>query len=235
MGHDGSRGKERPLHEGHRQHLRHLFLQEDLDSFPEHMVLELLLFYAIPRRDVNELAHTLINYFGSLSGVFDAPYEDLVRLPGMGPQAATLLKLMPSLFRRYQMSRASFDSCLNTLEKAGAYLLPRFTGLKYETIYLLCLDAKCKVLCCRKLFEGTVNAAQIQVRRVVETALSLNASSVIIAHNHLSGVALPSPEDEVTTMALHKALAAVDVCLADHIIVAESDYVSMAQSGYFMP
>ena len=234
MNHE-NRATEKPHHQGHRERLRHLFLQEDLDSFPEHMVLELLLFYAIPRRDINELAHALINHFGSLSGVFDAPYDSLVRIPGMGQQAATLLKLMPSLFRRYQMARISLDACLNTLEKAGDYLLPRFAGLKYETIYLLCLDAKCKVLCCRKLFEGSVNAAQIQVRRVVETALSLNASSVIIAHNHLSGVALPSPEDEVTTMTLYKALAAVDVCLADHIIVAENDYVSMAQSGYFMP
>lgn len=219
------------LHAGHRERLRGRFLSEGLDGFAEHNVLELLLFYAVPQRDTNLLAHKLIEKFGSLAGVLDAPAEELCQVDGVGRNMAVLLTMMPQLFRRYKLSGLSTGQPLNTIEKAGAYLLPRFIGLRNEVVYLLCLDAKCKPLCCRQLFEGTVNIAQINTRKVVETALSMNASSVILAHNHLSGVALPSQEDEMTTLRVAAALDAVGVALADHIIVADDDFVSLAQSG----
>ena len=218
-------------HEGHRKRLRERFLSEGLDGFAEHNVLELLLFYALPQGDTNELAHQLIDRFGSLAGVLDASPTDLCQVGHVGMYTASLLSLMPSLFRRYKLSGISRDDCLNTTEKAGEYLLPLFTGLKNEVVYLVCLDAKCKPLCCRMLFEGTVNVAQINTRKTVELALTFNASSVILAHNHLSGVALPSAEDEATTLHVQTALEAVGVKLADHIIVADEDFVSLAQSG----
>ncbi len=219
------------LHTGHRERLKERFLSEGLDGFAEHNVLELLLFYALPQRDTNPLAHRLIEAFGSLAGVFDAAHGDLCRVEGVGANTATLLTLLPALFRRYKLSGARHEACLDTVEKAGDYLLPRFIGLKNEVVYLICLDAKCKPLCCRQLFEGTVNVAQINTRKVVELALLFNATSVILAHNHLSGIALPSPEDEATTLRMKMALEAVGVVLADHIIVADDDYVSLAQSG----
>ncbi len=218
-------------HTGHRERLRERFLAEGLDGFAEHNVLELLLFYALPHRDVNPLAHRLIEQFGSLSGVLDADVDELCRVHGLSRHSAALLKLMPDLLRRYQISRTATDTCLDTIEKAGAYLMPHFLGRRNEVVMLLCLDAKCRALCCRLLFEGTVNIALINVRRVVETALSFGATSVILAHNHLSGVALPSPEDEATTLKMQSALSAVGVRLADHIIVADEDFVSLAQSG----
>ncbi|MDR1158912.1 MAG: DNA repair protein RadC [Oscillospiraceae bacterium] len=218
-------------HAGHRERLRGRFLSEGLDGFDEHNVLELLLFYAVPRGDVNPLAHRLIDAFGSLAGVLDAPVEALCRVEGMGVRTAALLSMMPALFRRYQISGRADGVCLDTAEKAGAYLLPRFVGRRNECVYLLCLDAKGKPVCCRQLFEGSVNAAQVGARRVVETALSVNAAGVILAHNHLSGIALPSPEDEETTRRLQGALDAVGIPLIDHIIVADEDYVSLAQSG----
>ncbi len=219
-------------HKGHRERLRERFLAEGLDNFPEHNILELLLFYALPQKDTNPIAHALLTEFGSLAGVLDAPLEELCKVSGVGQNAAVLIKLLPPFWRRYQMSRTAGDDCLDTIEKAGAYLLPRFFGLKTEQVYVLCLDAKCKLLVCKKLFEGIVNAAQIHTRRVVELALACNASSVILAHNHLSGVALPSHDDRVTTLRLKEALESVGVFLADHIIVAEEDFVSMAQSGW---
>ena len=218
-------------HAGHRQRLRERFLSEGLDHFEEHNALELLLFYALPQGDTNGLAHRLIERFGSLAGVLDAAPNDLCRVEGVGLYTATLLSLMPALFRRYRMSGAARDICLNTTEKAGEYLLPLYTGLRNEVVYLVCLDAKCKPLCCRQLFEGTVNIAQVNTRKVVELALTFNASSVILSHNHLSGVALPSDEDVATTRRVKAALEAVGVQLADHIIVADEDYVSLAQSG----
>ena len=111
-------------------------------------------------------------------------------------------------------------------------MVPRFFGRTRETVFLLCLDAKCKVLCCKEVGEGSVNAASISVRKIVETALATNATTVILAHNHPSGVALPSAEDVQTTRRVAAALNAVEVHLADHIVVAEGDYVSMVQSGY---
>ena len=110
--------------------------------------------------------------------------------------------------------------------------MPQFFGRKVETVFLLCLDAKCKVLCCREIGEGSVNAASISVRKVVETALSTGATSVVLAHNHPSGVALPSADDVQTTRRIAAALSAVEVSLIDHIVVAEGDFISMIQSGY---
>ena len=100
-------------------------------------------------------------------------------------------------------------------------------------VYLLCLDAKCKVICCRQISEGTVNSAGISVRKIVEVALAVNATSVILAHNHPSGIAVPSEEDIDTTFKVAKALKAVDVVMMDHIVVADDDYVSLAFSGLY--
>ena len=111
-------------------------------------------------------------------------------------------------------------------------MLPFFFGRKVETVFLLCLDAKCKVLCCKEIGEGSVNAAGISVRRVVETALNAGATTVVLAHNHPSGLALPSVEDIQTTRRVATALSAVEIHLADHIVVADGDYVSMVQSGH---
>ncbi len=221
------------VHAGHRERLRQRFLEHGPDSMEEHVLLELLLCYACPRIDVNPLAHTLLRQFGSLSQVLDAPIDDLKKVKGIGDNAAILLKLVPQLGRRYAISRGSTDEVLNTTAKAGKYLIPFFETERDEVVYLLCLDAKCKVLACRQLFRGSVNSTVVNIRTAVETALRYKATSVIVAHNHTSGFALPSEDDKYTTLRLRDALQAVDITLVDHIIVAEQDFVSMADSGYF--
>ncbi len=218
-------------HRGHRARLKDRFLSEGLEHFADHNTLELLLFYAIPQKDTNALAHALIAKFGSLSGVFDASYEELLKVSGVGENVATLIKLIPQMSRRYQISRQSPDMTLNTVEKAGTFLLPRFIGARVEIVLLLCLDGRKRLLSCEQVGEGTVSIAQTQTRRVVELALAHNAASVILAHNHLSGNALPSQEDQITTLKLRAALEGVGVALDDHIIVADDDFVSLAQSG----
>lgn len=219
-------------HSGHRDRLKQRFLEQGLDGFTDIQVLELLLFYAIPRRDTNVLAHALLDRFGSLSQVLEAEASELQSVPGISAHSATLLALVTQLARAYQVSCANRMEILDSLDACGAYLLPRFFGRTRETVFLLCLDAKCKVLCCKEIGEGSINSASISVRKVVETALQAKASSVVLAHNHPSGVALPSLEDQVTTKRIYAALQLVDVVLADHIVVADGDYVSMAQSGY---
>ena len=219
-------------HKGHRERLKLRFLESGLDSFTDVQALELLLFYAIPQKDTNPIAHALLERFGSLSQVLDAEVEELKKVPGISDHAATLLRLATELARFYQVDTARRTEVLTSLDACGAYLVPRFFGRKVETVFLLCLDAKCKVLCCRELGEGSVNAASISVRKVVEAALSANATTVVLAHNHPSGVALPSADDVQTTRRIAAALSAVEVQLIDHIVVAEGDFISMAQSGY---
>lgn len=218
------------MHEGHRARVKKRFLEEGLDHFSDIQALELLLFYAIPRADTNPIAHRLLEHFGSLSQVLEANPEELKKISGVGENGALLLNLIPQMGRFYMTDRASAPGVLTTLEQCAQYLMPRFFGRKLETVFLLCLDAKCKVLCCREVGEGGTNSTGISIRRVVETALGVNASSVVLAHNHPSGVALPSPEDIQTTRRVAMALQAVEIVLVDHIIVADDDYVSIAQS-----
>lgn len=220
------------VHKGHRQRLKSRFLETGLDSFTDVQALELLLFYAIPQKDTNPIAHALLDRFGSLSQVLDADVEELEKVSGISDHAATLLRLVTELGRFYQVDSAQRTEALTSLDACGAYLVPRFFGRKVETVFLLCLDAKCKVLCCREIGEGSVNAASISVRKVVEAALSSGATTVVLAHNHPSGVALPSADDVQTTRRVAAALSAVEVKLIDHIVVAEGDFISMVQSGY---
>lgn len=223
------------VHDGHRERLKERFRSEGLDGFTEVQVLELLLFYCVPRKDTNEIAHALLEKFGTLAQVLDANLADLEKVPGMGSSSALFLKLLSAAGRRYQISRTESASILRTIEQCGAYLQPRFFGRKHETVFLLCMDAKCKVLACKQVGEGSVNSAGVPIRRIVETALSANATMVVLAHNHPSGLALPSADDIQTTKRLAVALDTVEITLIDHLVFSDDDYVSMAQSGYFKP
>ena len=220
------------IHDGHREKMRRRFLETGLAGFADHEALELLLFYAIPRRDTNALAHQLLERYGSLETVLAAPVEDLQKVKGMGESAALLLRLVPMLTER---SRRKEDTLviLNSTEKAGNYMLHRFDGKKNELVYELCLDRKGKLLASKLLTEGDVNGAELNIRKLVGNALMTNASAVILSHNHPSGVALPSSEDFTTTDRVRTALESVGVQLVDHIIVADGDFVSMRDSGYF--
>ncbi|MCX7614751.1 MAG: DNA repair protein RadC [Clostridiales bacterium] len=219
------------VHSGHRKRIRERFLKDGLDNFPAHNAVEFLLFYALPQKDTNELAHRLIERFGSLAGVFDAPYEELLKVDGVGETTATLIKLIPQLSRRYMID-SMVNEYLNTTKKAGKFLLPYYIARKNETVFLVCLDSKCKVISCQMIFEGSVNSTQVNIRKIIETALKYNASGVIIAHNHPGGVALPSPEDLAITKRILEALRVVGLAFIDHIIVADNDFVSLADSGF---
>lgn len=222
------------IHDGHRQRMKERFLSEGLDNFSEIQVLEMLLFYAVPRQDTNPIAHALLERFGTLDQVLDAPVSELEKVKGVGHNAAILLSLSTALGRRYHVSRMKQTRILTSVEECGKYLVPYFFGRRNETVFILCLDAKCKVLGCVEVGEGSVNSAGVPIRRIVENALALNATTVILAHNHPSGLALPSQEDYAATDKVQAALATIGVELADHIIVADGDYVSMNDSGFLM-
>lgn len=221
------------IHSGHRQRLKDRFLREGLDNFQEVNALELLLFYCIPRIDTNELAHELLNEFGSFANVMEASVEDLKKVKGIGDNAATFLTLINAVNRFYRIKKAEGTTTVSKIEEYVSVLEPRFTGRKNETVFLLCLDAKSKIICCKQVSEGSVTSAHISVRKVVEAALSVNASAVILSHNHPGGYAMPSKADEETTYRVAKALSDVDVVLLDHVIFSDSDYTSLVQSAHY--
>lgn len=221
------------IHDGHRAHMRRRFLEGGLEQFADHEALELLLYYAIPRRDTNPIAHALMDRYGSLSSVLAAPAEDLQKVDGIGEHAAVLLKLVPRLCSKARLADAERqDLILNSAPRAGAYLMERFDGERNEVIYQLCLDRKGKLLACKKLGDGNIASAALDVRKLVENAILHSASSVVLAHNHPSGFAAPSPEDYAATDRAKVALDTIGVVLEDHIIVADRDFVSLAESGY---
>lgn len=219
------------VHEGHRERMRRQMKTSGMDSLSDVQVLEVALYYAIARRDTNEIAHALLRRFGSLSGVLEAPRAELLKIDGVGESAADLLLLFIQMERRHLMDRAGRETILDTTYKCAQYLMPRFIGEQEEVVYLLCLDAKCKALDCSLIHRGAVNMTAISVRKIVKAALDHNATSVVVAHNHPSGLALPSREDRATTLALKAALDAVDVVLVDHVIVADENFVSLADDG----
>lgn len=221
------------MHEGHRERMKQQLKTSGMDSLSDVQVLEVLLYYAIPRADTNPTAHRLLERFGSLSGVLEAPAEELQKVEGMGERAAGLIRLFCQLERRHLMDRANGMKILNTTAKCGQYLTPRFHGEKEEVVYLLCLDAKCGVIDCVPVHRGGVNVADVSVRKIVKAALDTGATSVVLAHNHPAGLALPSPEDIQTTQTVRAALDAVGIVLVDHVIVADDDFVSLSDDGLF--
>ncbi|MGE4276255.1 MAG: RadC family protein [Lawsonibacter sp.] len=218
------------IHTGHRQRVKNEFQARGVEGWPDHRVIELLLFYAIPQGDVNGLAHTLIERFGSLAGVLDASLDELKKTPGVGEHTAVLIKLMPTIGARYQEQRGGPGQIVRNVGEAAGLLTPYFYGARNEMVYILCLDGKRKALGIRKVAEGSIYAADINIRRIAEEAIGLRAASFYLAHNHISNLAFPSTADWQTTDTIRAALAAVGLELIDHLIFVDGDVVSLNQS-----
>ena len=229
------------VHDGHRDRKREQFLRCGAESFADHELLELLLYYAIPQRDTNPIAHALIERFGSLQAVLSAPAEELMEVPYIKEKAAVLVRLVPALYQRVLMSGEDCEVILDTRERIGEFFrrlfiahaseVDLFVGQGNEIMYQLCLDGKGKKKGLYKLGEGDLGSVGLNIRQIMENTLRSKAVMVVLAHNHPSGVALPSHEDRVATRMVREALETMGVRLVDHVIVADNDYVSMAESG----
>ena len=218
------------MHSGHRERLKKKFVKYGADSLETHELLELLLFYGIPRKDTNELAHLLINSFGSLPQVLDAPMSSLLKINGVGESTAILLRLVSKLSRVYIEKNYKIDNKRLTKSQVEKIILNKFIGRIKEHVVLALFDAKRNLVFCDVIAQGSFGSAGIHIREIIELALKFNATKAIIAHNHPSGIALPSREDIETTIELKNALKLIEVKLVDHIIVANDDYVSLADS-----
>lgn len=217
-------------HAGHRQRVKEEFLVRGVEGWPDHRILELLLFYAHPQGDVNPLAHELIEKFGSLTGVLDASPEELKRVSGVGEHTVTLLRLIPAVGGCYLRKRGEMGQLIRSLRDVSDALTPYFFGARNEMVYILCLDGKRKVLGVRKIAEGSIQSADISIRRIAEEALGLRAAGIYLAHNHISNLALPSGADWMTLDVLEEAMSAIGVQVHDHVIFVDGDMVSLRQS-----
>ncbi len=212
-------------HVGHREKLKGRFIKNGLDSFEEHNVLELLLFYAIPQKDTNPIAHELIRRFGSLAGVFDADIGDLCKVNGISRHSATLLKMMPALARRYYSEVTSDPRQIyDSIGKIAEFFISNYIGITVETVFAMFLDNRYGLLGFEKLHEGSVNSVNMSVRTLVESAMHYNAAMVVIAHNHPQGIPVASNDDITTTRSIQAALEIMDIRMLEHLVVSGARY-----------
>lgn len=224
--------KPKHRHTGHRERMKAEFLARGLEGWSDHRVLELLLFYTIPQGDVNDLAHELVERFGSLAGVLDASVEELKKVKGVGDHTAVFLRMLPAVLGRYQGARTRLSAIINSPEEAYAWLEPYFFGARNEMVYVLCMDGKRQVLGVRKVAEGSIELAEVNTRRIAEEAIGLRAVQIYVAHNHVSNLAIPSQADWLTTDTLRGALRPIGIELIDHLVFVDGDMVSLKDSEH---
>ncbi len=206
------------------------FLQKNPDGLTDEELLELLLRFAT--QDAQALAQRLMEQYPSISALMEADGTDLRVVEGMNEESLLLLRIVPELHRRYFLSHNEKEKQLLNGAAYGRYLLPYFFGARDEMVYLLLMDSSGNVINCRFLGQGTVGSANVPMRRLVQEALTANASCIVLAHNHPCDVAVPSKEDVDLTFRIRESLAILDLQLMDHIIIADDDFVSMKESGY---
>ncbi len=230
MGNDRNK-KQDSVHQNHRQRMYNRLENAGIESFADHEILELLLFFTIPRRDVNPLAHKLIREYGSLSGVLDANIDILQKTEGITHRTAILLNLIPQLLRRYNLDKIQPRSPLNSSEKSCKYAKALMIGKSSETCYLLCLDNRNHLINAVFIKEGTPNELLLNPRSIVIAATKHEAVSIILVHNHPRGDLQPSYEDISCTRKIALALGVIGIELLDHIIVSEEDVLSFKKEN----
>ncbi|HBF15753.1 MAG TPA: hypothetical protein DDW30_08805 [Clostridiales bacterium] len=200
--------------------MRERCLQNGFDNFATHELLEMLLYYSIPRIDTNGVAHGLLERFGSLKGICEASFDELLLCDGIGPQSAILLKLIPELMKRYAMEEVAPTEVYDTLKKLSDFFYRKFIGLDHECLYMMLLNNRLNMIDCVLVSEGVVNSSTVPVRLMTQKALFRKASTVVLAHNHPQGLALPSQNDLAMTETLVSAFDAIGVTLTEHLILA---------------
>ncbi len=213
------------IHDNHRKRLREEFIKNGEDSFSDHKLLELLLFNSIPRIDTNPLAHRLTANFGSLSDLFNADYEELLEVYGVGENTAVLIKLVAAIHKRCEMNEHTNAVRFETVDKVGRFLTALFSGHQKELIYLLLFNSRLEIIEVVKIGEGHICSVLTSARAVIESALNnKHASGIVLAHNHPSGLALPSGDDIELTGQLEFLCNQLGVKLMEHMVVSGNDF-----------
>jgi DNA repair protein RadC len=221
----------KPDYLGHRQRLRERFRKDGVAGMHDYEVLELLLTYALPRKDVKPLAKELIRVFGSFAAVFDASLEELEKIKNVGPISATLLGLIKEICSMYLAEKMKNKDILSSPQAVLNFARVKLAGLPREAFLVIFLNNKNRVILCKIIQEGTIDRAIIYPRRLIEEALACHATGVILVHNHPSGEPEPSPEDKQLTRSLLEAARTIDLRILDHIIVGREGYCSFLEKG----
>ncbi len=217
------------IHSGHRKRMRESFLERDFSIVPDHEILEILLFYAHSRKDTNALAHNLIESFGSLENVLSAPYEELIKIDGIGENAAVLLTLFSKLAMRYVSSIDSEESYKSD-DEILTMLINRLANESNEKVLVALFDQRYKLINIVEITSGGINDATFRPRALMEPIFRCNASRFILVHNHPQGFAVPSLADVNTTKRIKEVVSELDVVFEDHIIIAGKEWFSMKNS-----
>ena len=218
-------------HDGHRMRMREKIESAGTLSLHDHEMLEYILFSFVPRRNTNEIAHALMNKFGSFADVLNADAAELKEVPGMTANAALFLSVLPEIFRRYAVSVAKKRPVLSGKRAVRDYLAGEMFGMPVEAVCAVALDAQDGLIKFEKLATGTGSSVGVSPRDVVRFALQNEAVSVVLAHNHPSGNARPSQNDYDMTCEIASVLAGISVRLADHIIYTDTDSYSFEENG----
>ena len=224
---------EQSIHANHRERMRKRFQENGFDGFSDHEVLEYILFHAIPRKDVNPLAHRLLDHFGSVDRVMEASERKLIKVDGIGPAAARLIAMLLPADRYYRMVKTKPARTIKSLQELGDYMESLLFGAKVEVVYAVYMDNLNHILKTEKCFEGTINASTVFINMLTSRMLTLGATQLVLAHNHPAGFALPSKEDIILTRQISEKLKTLGLTLLDHVVVAPDGYVSMRMSDRF--
>lgn len=220
------------IHDGHRQRIKEQFINNGLQSFQPHQILEFLLFYSVPRSDTNEIAHNLLLKFGDLPSVFNAPYEELTKVEGITENSAVLIKMIPQLLSVYSVE-SNKTHPLDSIDVITKYFNSIYLGVLTEQLRICCLDDKLNIVNSQVVEDGIVSAVPVNVRKIVELIYKSNCTFVILSHNHPNGMPVPSDADIEATRKLFTVFSQVGITLLDHIIVADGKICSMKYTGYF--
>ncbi len=227
-------GNKANLHAGHRDRLKKRFDAVGERGFEDHTLLELLLFYGVPQKDTNPIAHRLIERFGSLPAVLEAPARELMQVEGVGENVARLLKVTQAMrCRCTQQQTARQKVVLNSSLKAGEYLCSLLQGRETEALLLVCLDAGKAVRHCEQLESGVSDSISTTLRQIAQLCVNRNVHDIILAHNHPSGLVHPSREDIVMTRKAQDFLQEIGVNLLDHFVITDKEFYSMKDHRLF--
>jgi DNA repair protein RadC len=220
-----------PHYINHRQRLRERFRKTGADGMHDYELLELLLTFSIPRRDVKPVAKKLISEFGGLPGVLDADRKKLEELSGVGSMSATLIRLVKELYSTYLAENMKKGDLLSSPEAVLKFVRVRLSGMTNEAFMVIYLNVKNEVIDYTLLHEGTVDNVTVYPRRIIESALSRNSAGIVLVHNHPSGNPGPSREDKALTSEIADAAKTLDIRVLDHIIVGKDGYFSFMENG----
>lgn len=212
--------------QGHRERLRERFLKAPL-AVPDYELLELLLFYAVPRRDTKPLARALLARFSDIRGVLDARYAELREIDGFGESLATFWKVLREVRARYGASSLRRREELSSPAAVAAMAKSRLAGQDEEECWLALVDAQNRLLSWQRLQHGSVSAVCVHPRDILAAALEAKASGIILVHNHPGGDPHPSEQDERLTMSLQGLSPAMGLRFLDHVIITDEDCYSM--------